>query len=121
MPVLKENSLVQAMHTGVIAPGKRTRSLLMLLACNGLKGNIQAVLDLACSVEMVHTAPLFMDDLACMDNANVRRGAPAAHIRYNQDVAVLAAVALLSEAPPVVANVSMFMLSLLGREAVQHR
>lgn len=106
LPKSEENPLIHAMHTGVLAPGKRTRSVMMMLACNGLNGNTKAVLDLACSVEMVHTASLFMDDLPCMDNAHTRRGLPAAHVQYGQDVAMLAAVALLAEALRLVASTS---------------
>ncbi len=94
------------MHTGVLTPGKRTRSVLMLLACKGLGGNFHAVLDLACAVEMVHAASLFMDDMPCMDNSRIRPGRPAAHIQFGQDVAMLAAVALLTEALRLVASVS---------------
>lgn len=100
------NLLSQAMHTGVLAPGKRFRSVLMLLTCDGLNGNASAVLDLACAVEMVHTASLFMDDLPCMDNARTRRGQRAAHVQYGEDVAMLAAVALISEALRLVASVN---------------
>ena len=105
LPNPQANRLNHAMYTGVLAPGKRTRSMLMMLACRGFGGNAQAVLDLACAVEMVHTASLFMDDMPCMDNAQIRRGLPAAHVRYGQDVAMLAAVALLSEALRLVASV----------------
>jgi geranylgeranyl diphosphate synthase, type II len=103
LPEREGDLLGQAMHTGVLAPAKRTRSLLMLLASKGLGGNVRAVLDLACAVEMVHTASLFMDDMPCMDNARIRRGRLAAHAQYGQDVAMLGAVALLSEAWRLVA------------------
>lgn len=105
LPEPESNRLNHAMYTGVLAPGKRTRSVLMMLACKGMGGNAPAVLDLACAVEMVHTASLFMDDMPCMDNAQTRRGQPAAHVQYGQDVAMLAAVALLSEALRLVASI----------------
>ena len=105
LPEPQSNRLNHAMYTGVLAPGKRTRSVLMMLACQGLGGNTHAVLDLACAVEMVHTASLFMDDMPCMDNAQTRRGQPAAHVEYGQDVAMLAAVALLTESLRLVASI----------------
>ena len=104
LPKPDENRLNHAMYTGVLAPGKRTRSVLMMLACKGLGGNPEDVLDLACAIEMVHTASLFLDDMPCMDNAQLRRGLPAAHVNYGQDVAMLAAVALLTEALQLVAS-----------------
>ena len=105
-PHFKENLLIQAIHTGVLAPGKRFRSVLMLLTCNGPKGNAPAVLDLACAVEMKHTASLFMDGLACMDNAQTRRGQRAVDVQYGEDIAMLAAVALISEVLRLVASVN---------------
>ena len=94
-----------AMRDGVLASGKRTRPLLMLLIGEGLDRECDALLDLACAVEMVHTASLFLDDMPCMDNAWLRRGRAAIHVRYGEDVAVLAAVALLSHSWCLVASV----------------
>jgi geranylgeranyl diphosphate synthase, type II len=95
-----------AMHEGTLAPGKRTRPLMMLLVSRGLgfSHDDGGLLDVACAVEMVHTASLFLDDLPCMDNAWLRRGRLSAHARYGQDVAVLGAVALLSRAWCIVAS-----------------
>ena len=93
-----------AMRDGVLAPGKRTRPLMMMLVGRGLGRDSAALLDLACAVEMVHTASLFLDDMPCMDNAWLRRGRVAIHARYGEDVAVLAAVALLSNAWCLVAS-----------------
>ena len=57
---------------------------------------VQPLVDAACAVEMVHAASLFLDDLPCMDDALERRGRPALHVQYGEDVALLASVALLS-------------------------
>lgn len=94
-----------AMHEGVLAPGKRCRPLLMLLVGRGVGSETKALIDLACAVEIVHAASLLLDDLPCMDNAWMRRGRPAIHARFGQDVAMLAAVALLSQACATVASV----------------
>ena len=48
------------MHDGVLAPGKRTRPLLMLLVGRGLANESKPLLDLACALEMVHAASLFL-------------------------------------------------------------
>jgi geranylgeranyl diphosphate synthase, type II len=96
-------SVAAAMRDGVLAPGKRLRPLLMLVVGGGLGGDSEALLDLACAVEMVHAASLVLDDLPCMDNARLRRGRPAIHVRHGEDVAVLAAVALLTQAYGVIA------------------
>jgi geranylgeranyl diphosphate synthase, type II len=100
----EKDRVAAAMRDGLLAPGKRTRPLLMLLAGHGLGCGTPALLDVACAVEMVHTASLFLDDMPCMDNAWLRRGRPSTHARYGQDVAMLGAVALLSRAWFVVAS-----------------
>jgi geranylgeranyl diphosphate synthase type II len=53
---------------------------------------------------MVHAASLMLDDIPCMDNAALRRGRPTIHRQYGENVAILAAVALLSRAFGVVAE-----------------
>jgi geranylgeranyl diphosphate synthase, type II len=99
-----QDRVAAALHDGVLAPGKRTRPLMMLLAGRGLGAAPPALLDVACAVEMVHTASLFLDDMPCMDNAWLRRGRLSTHARYGQDVAMLGAVALLSRAWAIVAS-----------------
>ncbi|RMD67046.1 hypothetical protein D6817_02630 [Candidatus Pacearchaeota archaeon] len=41
---------------------------------------------------LAHTASLILDDLPCMDNAEMRRGKPACHVRYGEANAILASV-----------------------------
>lgn len=94
-----------ALHEGVLAPGKRIRPLLMLLVGRSLGQSSAALMDLACAVEMVHAASLFLDDMPCMDNARLRRGRPAVHARYGEDVAMLGAVALVAQACAIAASV----------------
>ena len=93
-----------ALHEGVLAPGKRIRPLLMLLAGRSLGQSPAALLDLACALEMVHAASLFLDDMPCMDNARLRRGRPSVHARYGEDVAMLGAVALVAQACAIAAS-----------------
>ncbi|WP_120994741.1 polyprenyl synthetase family protein [Stutzerimonas urumqiensis] len=102
-PEHAQDLIAEAMREGVLAPGKRVRPLLMLLALHDLDAHAPGAIDIACSLEMVHAASLFLDDLPCMDDATLRRGRPTLHIRYGEDVAVLASVALLSHAFAVVA------------------
>jgi geranylgeranyl diphosphate synthase type II len=90
--------LTLAMRESTLAPGKRVRPLLLLLAAEGLGESRPAVIDMACAVEMVHAASLVLDDLPCMDDAKLRRGRPTLHLSFGEDVAILAAIALLSRA-----------------------
>jgi geranylgeranyl diphosphate synthase type II len=91
-------ALTDAMAYSLLAGGKRLRPVLTVLTARILGADPAAALDPACAVEMIHTASLILDDLPCMDNALLRRGRPANHRVFGEDVANLAAVSLLSEA-----------------------
>ncbi|RJP26301.1 MAG: polyprenyl synthetase family protein [Candidatus Omnitrophota bacterium] len=54
----------------------------------------QALLTVACAIEMIHTYSLIHDDLPCMDDDDLRRGRPTSHIVYGEAMAVLSADAL---------------------------
>ena len=93
-----------AMNYAVSTPGKRLRPLLLLLIATQLGQTVDAALDAACAVEMVHAASLVLDDLPCMDDAPLRRGQPSTHARFGEDVAVLTGVALLNQAYDLLAR-----------------
>ncbi|MHC8306272.1 polyprenyl synthetase family protein [Pseudomonas sp. PB3P13] len=99
------NLITQAMRESTLAPGKRMRPILLLLAAEGLGHQGNQALDLGCAVEMVHAASLVLDDMPCMDDARLRRGRPTIHLQFGQDVAILTAVALLSRAFGIVAAI----------------
>jgi geranylgeranyl diphosphate synthase type II len=90
--------LQQAMREAALSAGKRMRPLLMMLLARDLGRSAAGMLDAACAVEMVHAASLVLDDMPCMDNALLRRGRPAVHVRFGEDVAILASISLLSRA-----------------------
>jgi geranylgeranyl diphosphate synthase type II len=96
--------LSAAMRAGALSAGKRMRPLLVMLVARDLGCSSPALVDVACAVEMVHAASLMLDDMPCMDNAQLRRGKPAIHVQYGEDVTILAAVALLSRAFGVLAT-----------------
>lgn len=98
-----QDALRDAMRDAVLAPGKRIRPLVVILAGRQLGCGDSALLDAGCALELVHAASLLLDDLPCMDDAKMRRGRPATHVRFGEDVAVLAAIALLSRAFGIVA------------------
>lgn len=103
----QQDAIATAMRDGTLAPGKRVRPLLLLLTLKDLQPGAPASdagLDLACALEMVHAASLFLDDMPCMDNAELRRGRPTIHRQYGEDVAVLGSVALLSQAFGIAAS-----------------
>ncbi|WP_265499541.1 polyprenyl synthetase family protein [Paracoccus beibuensis] len=92
-----------AMQHAALSPGKRFRGMLLLLAADA-SGNVSdALVDAAAAVEMVHAASLIFDDMPCMDNATLRRGQPATHVAHGESRALLAGIALITEAMSVLA------------------
>ncbi len=79
------------------AGGKRFRPVMALLASEyGPRAGSYEVIKAATSVEMVHVATLYHDDV--MDEADRRRGVDSANSRWGNSVAILAGDALLAHA-----------------------
>jgi geranylgeranyl diphosphate synthase type II len=97
-------ALAGAMSYSLIAPGKRLRPLLTMMACEAVGGSPAGGLPAACAVEMVHTYSLVHDDLPAMDDDDLRRGRPTCHKQYGEALAVLAGDALLTGAFQVLAE-----------------
>jgi len=55
---------------------------------------------------MVHAASLILDDLPCMDDAELRRNQPTTHIAFDESTAILTATALLNRAFGVLSQLS---------------
>jgi len=94
----------EAMAYTLLAPSKRVRPVLTLLAaelCGGAAGDAMVA---ASAVEMVHASSLILDDLPSMDDAAVRRGRPANHVAFGEAIAILAAFGLLDAAFSVLAR-----------------
>jgi geranylgeranyl diphosphate synthase, type II len=96
--------LREAMRYSLLAPGKRIRPILVLLAADACGGELDAVLPAACAVEMVHAYSLIHDDLPAMDDDDLRRGRPTCHKAFDEATAVLAGDALLTLAFEVLAK-----------------
>jgi geranylgeranyl diphosphate synthase, type II len=96
--------LREAIRYSLLAPGKRLRPMLALLAGEACGGTIQAALPAACSVEMVHAYSLIHDDLPAMDDDDLRRGRPTCHKVFGEAVAILAGDALLALAFQILAG-----------------
>jgi farnesyl diphosphate synthase len=86
--------LGEAMRYAVLDGGKRLRPLLVLAACEAVRGNDGAALRAACAVELIHAYSLVHDDMPCMDNDVLRRGKPTVHVKFGQAQALLAGDAL---------------------------
>ncbi|MDR7118845.1 polyprenyl synthetase family protein [Caulobacter sp. BE254] len=95
--------LVEAVRYSLLAPGKRFRPMMTLLAAAELGAPEGAALDAACAFEMIHAASLILDDLPSMDDAGLRRGLPTIHRAFDEATAILAGVGLLNQAYAVIA------------------
>jgi geranylgeranyl diphosphate synthase type II len=96
--------LDQAVRYSLMAPGKRMRPLLVIMAAWAAGGADEAALPAACAVEMIHTYSLIHDDLPAMDDDDLRRGQPTCHKQFGEALAILAGDALLTLAFQVLAD-----------------
>lgn len=90
--------LHEAQRHALLSPGKRFRPLLCVFVAKGIGFDGDAAIDVGCVAEMVHAASLILDDLPCMDDANLRRNQPTTHIAFDESTAILTATALLNRA-----------------------
>ncbi|HEX9967268.1 MAG TPA: farnesyl diphosphate synthase [Solirubrobacterales bacterium] len=90
--------LREAMRYSLLAGGKRVRPVLALATARALGADPERFLPSACAIELIHTYSLIHDDLPAMDDDDLRRGKPTAHVRFGEDVAILAGDGLFAEA-----------------------
>ena len=90
--------LEEAMRYSLLAGGKRIRPVLALATASALGRAPTTVLPLAAALELIHTYSLIHDDLPAMDDDDLRRGRPTCHVKYGEDVAILAGDGLYAEA-----------------------
>ena len=91
-------ALEEAARYSLLGGGKRIRPVLALATGEALGRAPRELLAAACALELVHTFSLVHDDLPALDDDDLRRGQPSAHVRFGEDVAILAGDALLTEA-----------------------
>jgi len=90
--------LEEAMRYSLLAGGKRIRPVLALATARALGRDPAGFLPLAAALELIHTYSLIHDDLPAMDDDDLRRGRATCHVRYGEDVAILAGDGLYAEA-----------------------
>jgi geranylgeranyl diphosphate synthase type II len=90
--------LEQAMRYSLLAGGKRVRPVLALATARALGADPEGFLPLAGAIELIHTYSLIHDDLPAMDDDVLRRGLPTSHVKFGEDVAILAGDGLFAEA-----------------------
>jgi len=98
--------LHKAQRHALLSPGKIFRPLLCYVVSSGLGKEDEAVILVGCVAEMVHAASLILDDLPCMDDADMRRNQPSTHIAFDESTAILSATALLNQAFSVISKLN---------------
>lgn len=99
-----ENRLLEAMRYSALGGGKRVRPFLVVASAD-LFGVARArSLRAAAAIEMIHCYSLIHDDLPAMDDDDLRRGRPTAHVQFDEATAILAGDALLTKAFEVLAS-----------------
>ncbi len=88
--------------------GKRVRPLLTLLAADMFGGDLEIALKPALAVEIFHNFSLLHDDL--MDHADLRRGMPTVHRKWNVNSAILSGDAMMIESYRHVSEVPSHLL-----------
>jgi geranylgeranyl diphosphate synthase, type II len=90
--------LEEAMRYSLLAGGKRVRPVLALATARALGADPGDFLPVASAIELIHTYSLIHDDLPAMDDDELRRGLPTSHVKFGEDVAILAGDGLFAEA-----------------------
>lgn len=73
--------------------GKRIRPVLMMMAYNLYKEDVESIFNQATGIEVYHNYTLLHDDL--MDQADRRRGKPTVHKVWDENTAILSGDAML--------------------------
>ncbi|HEX4912582.1 MAG TPA: farnesyl diphosphate synthase [Vicinamibacterales bacterium] len=98
--------IADAMRYSLMGGGKRLRPILALAGAEAVAqtmGSSEAAardiaMPAACALEMIHTYSLVHDDLPAMDDDELRRGRPTAHVVQGEGMAILAGDGLQAEA-----------------------
>lgn len=96
-----ENMNIKATPAGLYDPiryvlsmgGKRIRPVLMLMAYNLYREDLERIVPLALGLETYHNYTLLHDDL--MDHADMRRGKLTVHRKWNENTAILSGDSML--------------------------
>ena len=103
---ISQKRLIDAFIYSTIGSGKRIRAYLLVEAFR-LFDNMKFyddALNIAASLELIHTYSLIHDDLPSMDNSLLRRGKITCHIKYDEATAILLGDGLQSLAFEIITN-----------------
>ena len=95
--------LYEPIEYTLAAGGKRVRPQLAMIASRMFDGKDEAVLPAALALEVFHNFTLLHDDV--MDKADMRRGRPTVHVKWNENTAILSGDQMLIEAYKLLSGV----------------
>ena len=95
--------LYEPIEYTLAAGGKRIRPQLAMIASQLFGGKDEEVLPAALALEVFHNFTLLHDDV--MDKADVRRGRPTVHVKWNENTAILSGDQMLIEAYKLLSGV----------------
>lgn len=91
---LQPAQLYQPIQYALSLGGKRLRPVMMLMAYNLWRNDLETILPQACAMEMYHNFTLLHDDV--MDKASIRRGKACVHVKWDVNTAILSGDAMLA-------------------------
>ncbi len=86
--------LYQPVRYAIANGGKRIRPILMIMAYNLFRDDIHRIIDNAIAMEVYHNFTLLHDDV--MDKAEMRRGKPCVHVKWDENTAILSGDTMLT-------------------------
>ena len=95
--------LYEPIEYTLAAGGKRVRPQLTMIASQMFGGKDENVLPAALALEVFHNFTLLHDDV--MDKAEVRRGRPTVHVKWNENTAILSGDQMIIEAYKLLSGV----------------
>lgn len=102
-----EQVVYEAMAYSLLAGGKRLRPMIVLEVYRLFHSKTESIEGYLAAIEMIHTYSLIHDDLPAMDDDALRRGLPTCHIKYGEDIAILAGDGLLNLAYEVMGETAL--------------
>lgn len=98
----------EALNYMLQAGGKHFRAQLLLGVVSAVdERRFEGALAIAMALEMIHTYSLIHDDLPAMDDADLRRGRPSLHKKYDEVTAILVGDALNTDAFLIAASANL--------------
>ena len=105
----KSTNLIKPMKYGTLFGGKKIRTTIIINSAKIFNLDMKKIINVCAAVECIHSYSLIHDDLPCMDNDKLRRGKPAAHVKFGESTAILAGNSLLTLAFEIITEKKYFI------------